>query len=568
MKLFSFFRTCRWPIALTAAVLGAACGGGNDAPLPPPARLACPDLAGFEIAAASIGLPTGGGVVKASQIVPASGSGTAAIGEHCLVLGAIKPVDPSAPDIEFRVALPTQWNQKAFMLGGGGSNGTIPNVTGNILNAPSTAPSPLQRGYAVLASDSGHQNAALPNPYAFQLNEESFHNYYGDALKKTRDSAMAILRAHYGESPKQSYFQGGSTGGREALTVAARWPADWDGVIVLFPAHEYTAARLYYIHLARMLASPGGFISREKRLSIRRASLAACDGLDGVQDGVISNVNLCNATFDPNTVLLDGVPLRCPGGADTGDHCLSDTQIAVLQTAHAKLSFSFPIPGGAGNYPGLNVYTSDLGIPGAGLQATVTSLSAFGNSAPGCPISGSVSSAASSVDGYVRYAIARDENFCLLDMDPLDPGMHTARWAELSKPEIPLNDMDGFASRQGKMLWAVGTEDMITGPRISENSYLDWRVRLGPEKVDRFARFYLIPGFAHSLSTTFQIAWDQITALEQWVEHGVDPKNNQVITDVVGVPGRTRPLCHYPSWPKYSGSGDVNDASSFVCAVD
>ena len=560
----------RWVAAcLMAAAVVAACGGGGDGPPPSAAATkTCAELVGLQIPAASIGLPSGGGIVTATATVPAAGTGTAAVGEYCRVDGAIKPVDPTAPDIQFRVALPTAWNGKGFMLGGGGSNGTLPNVAGNILNAPANAPSPLQRGYAVFGSDSGHQNSATVNAYAFQLNDEAFRNYYGDALKKTRDAALAVLQARYGKAADKSYFQGGSTGGREALTVAARWPADWDGVIVLFPAHEYTAARLYYIHLARALAAPGGYISREKRLALRRAALAACDTLDGAADGVISNVNRCNASFDPATALLDGAPLRCAGGADTGDNCLSDTQIRVLRLAQGSVAFDFAVPGGAGSYPGLNVYTSDTGVPGSGLQATVTNLSAFGAAAPSCPISPSVSLAAGSVDGYVRYAIARDESFCMLNMDPINPAAYAQRWAALSVFEAPLSNMDGFAARNGKMLWAVGTEDMITGPRISENSYLGWRARMGVDAVDKFARFYLVPGFAHSLSTTFQMSWDQITALENWVERGVDPKNNQVVADTIGVPGRTRPLCHYPGWPKYTGSGDVNSAASYVCAVD
>jgi feruloyl esterase len=88
---------------------------------------------------------------------------------------------------------------------------------------------------------------------------------------------------------------------------------------------------------------------------------------------------------------------------------------------------------------------------------------------------------------------------------------------------------------------------------------------MGHTKVDNFVRFYEIPGYGHALSSVFNASWDSLTALESWVEKGVAPAN-EIVTDTVGVPGRTRPLCDYPSWPKYKGSGDVNLASSFTCS--
>jgi feruloyl esterase len=158
----------------------------------------CARLKALKVAAVSIGLPTKGAVVTAAESVP--GASTAvpmaamAHGDYCLVTGTILSIDPGAQNIHFQVALPDNWNKKALMLGGGGFNGVIPAVAGNLRNVPANAQTPLARGYAVFASDSGHQvpASAAPPPFgrdagAFLTNEEQLRNYLGDALKKTRE---------------------------------------------------------------------------------------------------------------------------------------------------------------------------------------------------------------------------------------------------------------------------------------------------------------------------------------------------------------------------------------------
>jgi len=185
-----------------------------------------PQLNGLTIPAREIGLPTTGAAVTSTTQVAASGSGATATGSYCLVSGAIHAVDPSAPDILFHVALPDRWNGKILMLGGGGFDGSIPAVTGNVPSAPANLPGPLQRGYAVFASDSGHEATNGSVNGAFSVNAEAYRNFMGAALKKTHDAALQVIDAHYGRHPYKAYFAGGSTGGREALTVAQRWPQD------------------------------------------------------------------------------------------------------------------------------------------------------------------------------------------------------------------------------------------------------------------------------------------------------------------------------------------------------
>ena len=222
--------------ALSIAIAGAslaACSGGDDTAQ----TKSCGELNGMAIAAGSIGLPTSGAVVTSTEVVPAAGSGTAAVGQYCKVLGSINPVDRSAPQIKFQVNLPATWNSKAMMFGGGGYDGSIAAVSGNVSAGPADQPTPIGRGYATFGSDSGHQaNANGSRDGTFGANDEALRNFAGDALKKTRDAAMTIIKARYSYAPERTYFAGGSTGGREALLAVGNWPADFDGAIVLFPA--------------------------------------------------------------------------------------------------------------------------------------------------------------------------------------------------------------------------------------------------------------------------------------------------------------------------------------------
>jgi hypothetical protein len=200
-------------LAVGATLVGCGGGGGGGGfpllvppaagqpaapppPAPPPvAGLACEQLQGLAIPASAIGLPTSGASVTSAKTVAPGGTGAAALPEYCEVAGKIAPVDATAPDIRFALALPTAWNRKVVMLGGGGFNGTVPNVKGNVPNGPADKLTPLGRGYATFASDSGHQANALGSQDGlFGLNDEAVRNFGGDALKKTHDAALAVIK--------------------------------------------------------------------------------------------------------------------------------------------------------------------------------------------------------------------------------------------------------------------------------------------------------------------------------------------------------------------------------------
>jgi feruloyl esterase len=519
------------------------------------------------IPADAIDLPTTGAAVTDAHVVAASGTGAAALPEHCLVSAAISPVDSTAPKILFRVALPTRWNSKVVMFGGGGFDGTIPNGAGNVPAGPVDKLTPLGRGYATFASDSGHQANALGSQDGrFGLNDEAVRNFGGDALKKTRDAAMFLIEARYAKgAPARSYFAGGSTGGREALAAIQRWPADWDAAIAWFPAWNDAAALLAGHRVSRALAQPGAYPSSAKRLLLYQAAMEACDALDGAADGLISNQLKCNATFDPSVASLNGVPVRCPDGADTGDTCLSDAQITALKTINTAMKLEFFLASGETQYPGSNVWGADLGITTnpSPLEPIVTFL-AFGTSQPAMPMPPTAPYVSVLLDQWIKYAVTHDPSYDSLSLDPENPGPWANRISELSTQLDTSTDISAFAARGGKLLLAHGLSDVLVSTRATEQYYQRLQAQMGPANVDEFARYYEVPGYGHAVSTAFNATWDSLTALEQWAEHDIAPRG-QVTTDTAGVPGRTRPLCDYPKWPRYNGSGDVNQASSFTC---
>ena len=550
-----------------AAALGACAVGEGTRPAP----LSCAQLAGLKVPASAIALSTGGARVTDATLVPAGGAAPKTFGEYCRVSGEIDPVDPAAPKIKFQLALPTQWNRRAMMLGGGGYDGTIPNVAGNVPAGPSDQPNPLGRGYAVFGSDSGHEGAS--NQGAFGMNDEALRNFSFEALKKTRDTALVLIDKRYAERVQRSYFAGGSTGGREALAVTQKWPKDFDGAIVLYPAFNAASLDLQFGRITRALAVPGAYPSLAKRKALHDAAVQACDAADGVVDGLISNQAACNATFNPATATLNGQPLRCPGGADTGDNCLSDLQIGAMNVINTPITFNYPLASGENQYPGFNTWGTDFGRPGTGVQAFVTFLG-LNSVAPSYPMPAPPAAGMAGVpygsafwDQWVKYFVTRDPDFNSLTLDPENPGPWAPRISELTGlQDLNKVDLSEFEARGGKIVMAHGTSDQLVSTRATEQYYNRLRATLGATRTGAFLRFYEIPGYNHAFSTTFNAAWDSITALETWVEKGSAPAN-QVVFDTAGVPGRSRPLCEYPAWPKYQGSGDVNLAASFACVA-
>jgi hypothetical protein len=525
----------------------------------------CAELMGTVIPAAEFSLPTTGASITSAVVVPATAPGPTAVGGYCKVQGAIHPVDPVAPDIIFQVNLPDSWNGKALQFGGGGYNGTLAGAaaggTGNIPAGPIDRPVPLGRGYATFASDSGHQAAV---PYSttvpsldarFGLNDEALENFSYAQLKKTRDAAIHIISSWYAHLPTRTYFAGGSTGGREAMAVTQLWPQFYDGAISWYPAWNAASLDLQFGRISRAFAATGAYPNEAKKKLLYDTVMAACDGLDGLNDGIVSHVAACR--FDPRS-------LRCPGGADIADSCLSDAQISAYNVYNTAIQFGYALGSGEKQYPGFNVYA------GADTRALLQL-----NLDPPAPL-GSPPAASEILrmpylynfwDGWIKYFVTRDPTFNSLLFDPLNPGVYQDRVAALTElQDINDTNLDAFAARGGKLLLAHGAADALVSTRATEDYYerLVDRYGKGAKGVRSFVRYYEAPGFGHAAGV-FRPGWDSLKALEDWVEEGIAPADQVAVDTNAATLGRARPLCEYPEWPRYNGYGDPNSAASFKC---
>jgi hypothetical protein len=197
-----------------------------------PAELAptCAALAGHTIAPAMIGLPSAGGKITSAEIATlAAANGASA--QYCKVMAAIAPLDPKSYPINIEINLPLAWNGKAVQYGGGGFNGVLITGLAPLRDQPADLPPPVGRGYMTFGTDSGHVGKQLPEIQAFALNEEALVNFAYAAYKKTRDLALEVAGEFYGNKPERLYYFGGSEGGREGLTMAQRFPNDYDGIV-------------------------------------------------------------------------------------------------------------------------------------------------------------------------------------------------------------------------------------------------------------------------------------------------------------------------------------------------
>ncbi|RSM82019.1 tannase/feruloyl esterase family alpha/beta hydrolase [Kibdelosporangium aridum] len=499
------------------------------------------------IPAPVMSLPTTGGRVTSASVMTSVVSGQTI--EYCLLGADIFPVDPSAPAIKMRAALPHGWNRKAMMFGGGGYNGTIPALTMNVPFGPADQPVPLARRYATFASDSGHQSsAAVPSlDGSFGMNDEALKNFAaGDALKKTHDASLFLIRRAYGKNPSEVYFSGGSTGGREALVVAQRWPQAFDGVISAYPAWNNLSEGLHLGYLAQILSRPGAFPGPAKQTLLYDSVINACDGLDGVKDKVISNPRGCH--FDPHV-------LRCMGGADAGPNCLSDPQIRAVIAMSTPFRWPYRIASGETEYPGFPFLSgADMRTPFLG----------FGTTAPANPMPVTSGYGLQYWEQWVKYFLTRDPGYNSLDLDARQPGKWLDRISHLSTIQDRNNvDLRPFARAGGKLIMLHGAADELVSHRSTNDYYQRVRGMLGPEPTRAFMRYYLVPGANHANFGTpaFAAGWDSLSALERWAERGQPPRN-PIVVDVNH--NRTRPLCEYPGWPRYR-AGDPDSASSFVC---
>ncbi len=504
----------------------------------------CARLSGLSIPSSSIALPTRGARVLSAEFVPAND----ALPAYCRVEGVIDPVDPSAPPIRFRVNLPARWNGSAVHVGGGGYNGFVPTGTDVVPGSPASAVPPLTRGYVTFGSDSGHQE---PNA-AFALNDEALVNFGSAALKKTHDVAVALMRLAYGAGPERTFFTGLSQGGREALTVAQRFPEDYDGVLSIVPVVNFTGLQLAGNRLGRALRA-GGWMDAAQIRWFAEAQRLACGGPGPVLDGLLIDYDACD--FDP-------AQLACTGSA--GEPCLTPAQLAAIELIRSPLVYAHPLANGVTHYPGWPRGNEDL--PGHPFwQRGNWELWMMGDAPPPAVQPPGPNPGGSIVvnfgSQFVRYAIVRDPTAQTDDFDHTDP-----RWQErlLAVSEIvdaTDPDLSRFHARGGKLILVEYMADYAQSPYAGLEYYERVVDTLGQETVDQFFWCFVVPGANHGGGNAPSQA-DWLTVLERWVEHGTPPEG-LLLTQSEPLT-RALPACRYPNWPHYVG-GDPNDPQSYAC---
>ena len=553
-------RAPRVIIALAGLGLSAL---GLGAPALAADATGCVRLAGWRVRAAEIGLPSRGAVIDAAAVetAPANPQAPDATIEYCKLTGRIAPVDTQAPDIGVEINLPLIWNGKAVQYGGGGYNGVLITGLAALRDAPLDLPTPLARGYATWGTDSGHQAAALPEIEAFALNEEALVNFAYGAYKKTRDLAVRAAIAFYGHGPSRIYYVGGSEGGREGLAMAQRFPADYDGIVSVVPVINWIGL-IAASNRSGIAQQQGGWLDPAKVALLRKAVLAACDAMDGIADGIVSRYEACIGAFDP-------LKLRCAEGRDTGDTCLSQAQVAAVETLHRPYDFGFAVANGIIAYPGWSYGSEDQPD---GMIAWVT-----GSSPAEFPVRTPQSQGRQWYygNGGIRYFIARDARF-----DPLafTPGAFAERIRQVSAlMDATDPDLSAFLARGGKLILKENAADFAQSPFQGIDYYKAVVARLGEAQVERFLRFYVTPGASHSgagVSGTdaspLPQGVDLLGALDDWVSTGTAPETLLQTAQAPAPPFAllaARPLCRYPLYPRYRGSGDPHEAASFLCSA-
>lgn len=551
-------------VAASMLVLLAGCGGdevttGGEESTASFAALspadACQALAAMTFTAESIGEPTTGASVTSAELV-ASDAADNANGEYCKVLGAIHPVDSAAPDINFEVNLPSNWNNKTLQFGGGGLNGNLVTGLGRYAKQPESEDTPLKRGYVTLGSDSGHK-AAGGFDGNFYLNEEALENYGHKQLKKTHDVAMQLVQARYGAAPEFNYFIGGSQGGHEGFDVIQRYPDDYSGVVAGYPAHNVVMLHLSAWNYTKALMANDGksWINAAKAQKVVDVVYQRCDKLDGAEDGIISNLQACEMENAPLKELNADNPLRCADGADTGDDCLSDAQLQALITIDTPYLTGFPVFPDDTNTAAFPKWT-----PFVGSTFKDGGLTILGGEGPQQALQFAPGAAT------LGFAIARDANLNVYEN--FDPKNYEARIKELGeKMSANSINLDRFQQNGGKLIFFHGLVDDFISPYSSYYYYNRLKTRYTPDALGDFVKFYTVPGMGH-VTGVFNARISTLDALEQWVEQGVAP-GDLIATDAnEQTMGRTRPVCHYPNWPKYNGSGDINQAASYTCSAE
>ena len=505
----------------------------------------------------------------AGMVLEQRGSRTAPLPAHCEVQGRYgeRPGLFGGPYATgFRMRLPAAWNGRYFFQGGGGSNGVVADAAGFNGAGNRTA---LERGYAVIAQDSGHDNdrnrvADHGGELVFGFDPGARADYGHASLKPSYDLGRHLIRSAYGRDAQTKIFWGCSKGGQEGMAFAQRYPDAFDGIVAMAPGFSLPRAAIAEAwdtqQFAGLLAARGvspsvaalaSVISPAQFAVVADAVRAACDGLDGARDGIIAAVGQCTtARVQPQ---LRSRTCKAGGSAT----CLAPAQVNAL----------IRVMNGPTNRSGQQLYASwpwDAGIGTPGWRAWKVGL-------PGVPALNVVLGAGSLAAVFTAppTALVRDPQRLLewqlafdLDRDSariyaVVPPFTTSAWQDAG---MRSTDLSVFRANGGKLIVPHGMAD----PVFSANDTIAWW-----EAVDRrnhgraadFVRVFPVPGMNHCAGGPATDRFDSLTAIESWVLQGHAPATIPARAGPEAPwPGRQRPLCPYPQVATAAGE-------TFRCSV-
>jgi feruloyl esterase len=461
--------------------------------------------------------------------------GVAVFAPFCRVQGVIKPSADS--DIKFEVWLPpaAAWNDKYQGVGNGGFAGSFP------YSAMSRA---LEAGYAVSSTDTGHTDstgAQLDTRWAVG-HPEKLVDYAWRAIHDTALISKAIVKAYYSKTAVHSFFVGCSTGGRQALTEAQRFPTDYDGIIAGAPGQHMNPLMALDLSIAQAAAAnPDGWLSSVKLNLLNEAVLAACDAHGGVVD-------------EPRDCRFDPAHLACKAGQT--EACLSPADVSLARLVYSGLEDAT----GRTIYPGF-AFGGELSwnwAVGSRLQQLAS--------------------------GYFGHIVLGKSEWDFGSIRPAE-AFRLAREGMSARLDAVDPDLRAFQAAGGKLLEYHGWSDPRISPFASIQYYETVVSRLGGiAHVRSFYRLFMAPGMAHctagpgpnAVGGAYGLAapsrdpeHDVVVALSHWVEDGVSPEQITATLYAHDDPGQRivgqRPWCAYPARARYAGHGDRSQASSYRC---
>lgn len=444
---------------------------------------------------------------------------------HCLVTGVV------GQDINFSVWLPEDWNGKFVMGGQGGFAGALESQANSMFGA-------LAKGYASAGTDTGHQGTVAGGEWALG-DMEGIVNYGHLASHRVTVTAKALVSEYYAREPQQSYFAGCSNGGRQALMAAQRYPEDFDGILVGAPVVDFfgVAAADAFV-TAKMYPDPNDLtapiLGEADRLALKDAVLAACDGDDGLKDGILS---------DPQSCTFDAAALACTSGNEDG--CLDPAELeavrAIVEGPRQKgETYHVPFPFGSEGYE-------------AGWGRWMTGGKDM--IAPGVP-----SLFYGFGVGFMKYFVSQDADWDYTRMDLAQLKAASAFTHDTVSPTDP--DLDAFRQSGGKMLIYHGWLDSALSPLMTID-YVEEVYERDPTAAED-VRLFMLPGVQHCFGGPGPDQIDYLSVLDSWTTQGVAPDELEA-----GFPdGGARKVCAYPQQGVFSGSGDGRTADQFTCRAN